>query len=62
MATSRLAAGASSADLRTICTEAGMGAIRAMRDYIVNDDVLKAARKVMLTKKLESKLDTKLTK
>merc|ERR1712113_294545 len=45
------------ADLRNVCTEAGMFAIRAEREYIILEDLLKAARKVKETKKLESKLD-----
>ena len=34
------------ADLRNVCTEAGMFAIRDERDYVVQDDFAKAARKV----------------
>merc|ERR1712072_171351 len=45
------------ADLRNICTEAGMFAIRADRDYVIEEDFMKAARKIADTKKLESKLD-----
>ena len=29
------------ADLRNVCTEAGMFAIRAMRDYVNQDDFMK---------------------
>lgn len=47
------------ADLRNICTEAGMTAIRAERDYAIQEDFVKAARKIAETKKLESKLDYK---
>jgi len=47
------------ADLRNVCTEAGMFAIRADRDYIVEEDLMKAVRKVAENKKLESKLDYK---
>merc|ERR1712176_868561 len=47
------------ADLRNVCTEAGMFAIRNEREFIVLDDLLKAARKVKEAKKLESKLDYK---
>eukprot|EP00438_Fugacium_kawagutii_P013252 Skav234492 [mRNA] locus=scaffold3731:138699:140652:+ [translate_table: standard] len=32
------------ADMRNICTEAGMFAIRAERDYVVEEDFMKAAR------------------
>ncbi|KAF9763271.1 26S proteasome regulatory subunit 10B [Nosema granulosis] len=47
------------ADLRNICTEAGMTAIRAERDFAIQEDFVKAARKIAETKKLESKLDYK---
>jgi len=45
------------ADMRNVCTEAGMFAIRAERDYAIHEDFMKAARKIKETKKLESKLD-----
>jgi 26S proteasome regulatory subunit T4 len=45
------------ADLRNVCTEAGMFAIRDERDYVIQEDFMKAARKVADTKKLETKLD-----
>eukprot|EP00405_Crypthecodinium_cohnii_P017813 CAMPEP_0206457974 /NCGR_PEP_ID=MMETSP0324_2-20121206/23284_1 /ASSEMBLY_ACC=CAM_ASM_000836 /TAXON_ID=2866 /ORGANISM="Crypthecodinium cohnii, Strain Seligo" /LENGTH=394 /DNA_ID=CAMNT_0053929205 /DNA_START=103 /DNA_END=1287 /DNA_ORIENTATION=- len=45
------------ADMRNICTEAGMFAIRAERDYTVEEDFFKAARKIADNKKLEGKLD-----
>jgi 26S proteasome regulatory subunit T4 len=45
------------ADLRNICTEAGMFAIRCDRDYVIEDDFMKAARKIKEAKKLESKMD-----
>jgi len=47
------------ADLRNLVTEAGMFAIREDRDYIVQDDLMKAVRKVAEVKKLEGKLDYK---
>ncbi|XP_041351522.1 26S proteasome regulatory subunit 10B [Gigantopelta aegis] len=47
------------ADLRNTCTEAGMFAIRAERDYVIEEDFMKAVRKVSDNKKLESKLDYK---
>jgi len=47
------------ADLRNVCTEAGMFAIRANRDYIIQEDFMKAVRKVKEAKKLESKLEYK---
>ena len=36
------------ADLRNVCTEAGMFAIRAERDYVIEEDFMKAVRKVTL--------------
>lgn len=45
------------ADLRNICTEAGMFAIRQMREYVVQEDFMKATRKIKESKSLESKLD-----
>jgi 26S proteasome regulatory subunit T4 len=45
------------ADLRNVCTEAGMFAIRAERAYVVEEDFMKAARKMMEAKKLEGKLE-----
>ncbi|KAK5640187.1 hypothetical protein RI129_010998 [Pyrocoelia pectoralis] len=47
------------ADLRNVCTEAGLFAIRAEREYVVQEDFMKAVRKVADNKKLESKLDYK---
>jgi len=47
------------ADLRNVCTEAGMFAIRGERDYVIEEDLMKAVRKVGDSKKLESKLDYK---
>ncbi len=44
------------ADLRNICTEAGMFAIRDERDYVVQEDFMKAVRKLNDAKKLESSL------
>merc|ERR1711909_57143 len=47
------------ADLRNVCTEAGVFAIRADRDFVIEEDFMKAVRKVVDNKKLESKLDYK---
>jgi 26S proteasome regulatory subunit T4 len=47
------------ADLRNVCTEAGMFAIRAERDFVIEEDFLKAARKIADNKKLETKLEYK---
>merc|ERR1712238_291131 len=53
----KLADGLNGADMRNICTEAGLFAIRADRDYVLEEDFMKAARKVLDSKKMESKLD-----
>merc|ERR1711991_105104 len=50
----KLAEGFNGADLRNVCTEAGMFAIRAGRGYTINDDFSKATRKLLESKKLES--------
>jgi 26S proteasome regulatory subunit T4 len=53
----KLSDGFNGADLRNVCTEAGLFAIRQDRDYITEEDMLKAARKLAELKKMESKLD-----
>jgi len=53
----KLADGLNGADMRNVCTEAGLFAIRADRDYVLEEDFMKAARKILDSKKLESKLD-----
>mmetsp|Transcript_15963 Transcript_15963/g.48750 ORF Transcript_15963/g.48750 Transcript_15963/m.48750 type:complete len:438 (-) Transcript_15963:186-1499(-) len=53
----KLGDGFNGADLRNVCTEAGLFAIRADRDYVVEEDFMKAARKIADVKKLEGKLD-----
>ena len=53
----RLSDGFNGADLRNICTEAGMFAIRAERDFCIQEDFMKAVRKLAEVKKLEGKLD-----
>ncbi|KAI0035360.1 26S proteasome regulatory complex ATPase RPT4 [Vararia minispora EC-137] len=45
------------ADLRNVITEAGMFAIRDEREYIQQDDLMKAVRKVGEAKKHETKLE-----
>ncbi|VDQ11763.1 unnamed protein product [Trichobilharzia regenti] len=55
----KLSDGFNGADLRNVCTEAGMFAIRAERDYTVEEDFMKAVRKIADAKKLETKLDYK---
>jgi len=47
------------ADLRNVCTEAGMFAIRGERDYVVEEDFMKGVRKVAEAKKLEGAADYK---
>ena len=53
----KLAEGFNGADLRNVCTEAGMFAIRDDRDYIVQDDLNKAVRKIQESKKHETKME-----
>ncbi|KAL5107372.1 26S proteasome regulatory subunit 10B [Taenia crassiceps] len=55
----KLSDGFNGADLRNVCTEAGMYAIRAERDYTIEEDFMKAVRKLADAKKLETKLDYK---
>uniref|UniRef100_A0A804R221 AAA+ ATPase domain-containing protein n=1 Tax=Zea mays TaxID=4577 RepID=A0A804R221_MAIZE len=50
----KLAEGFNGADMRNLCTEAGMAAIRAERDYVIHEDFMKAVRKLNDAKKLES--------
>ena len=40
----KLSDGFNGADLRNVCTEAGMFAIRDERDYVIQEDFMKAAR------------------
>lgn len=42
-----------------LCLFIGLFAIRAEREYVVDEDFMKAVRKVSDAKKLESKLDYK---
>merc|ERR1712004_819278 len=58
-ALTKLSDGFNGADLRNVCTEAGMFAIRGTRDYVTQEDFMKAVRKVSEAKKLETKLDYK---
>lgn len=53
----KLCDGFNGADLRNVCSEAGMFAIRAERDYVLEEDFMKAARKLAEVKKLEGKLE-----
>eukprot|EP00949_MAST-11_sp_MAST-11-sp1_P000587 g587.t1 len=53
----KLSDGFNGADLRNVMTEAGLIAIRNDRDYVLEEDMLKATRKLAENKKMESKLD-----
>merc|ERR1712127_331082 len=55
----KLSDGFNGADLRNVCTEAGMFAIRDERDYVIQEDFMKAVRKLGDNKKLESKFEYK---
>jgi len=55
----KLSDGFNGADLRNVCTEAGLFAIRAEREYVQQEDFMKAVRKVCDNKKLETKFDYK---
>merc|ERR1712176_613233 len=55
----KISDGFNGADLRNVCTEAGLFAIRDERDFVNQEDMMKAVRKVVDNKKLESKLDYK---
>ena len=50
----KMSEGFNGADLRNICTEAGMFAIRDERDYCIQEDFMKAVRKLAEAKKLEA--------
>ena len=58
-AIAKLSEAFNSDDLRNDCTEDGIFAIRAERDLVVNEDFMKAVRKVAESKKLDSKVDNK---
>ena len=53
-ALAKLSDGFNGADLRNVCTEAGMFAIREERDYCIEEDFFKAVRKLADNKKLEN--------
>jgi len=50
----KMCEGFNGADLRNVCTEGGLFAIRDDREYITFNDLTKAARKIKETKKLET--------
>ncbi|ADM11777.1 26S proteasome regulatory subunit 10 [Encephalitozoon intestinalis ATCC 50506] len=53
----KLTAGFNGADLRNVCTEAGMIALKDERDYVKHEDFVKSVRKIADAKKLETRLD-----
>jgi 26S proteasome regulatory subunit T4 len=53
----KMSDGFNGADIRNVVTEAGFFAIRDDRDYIVQNDLMKAVRKVSEAKKLEGKIE-----
>ncbi|EJU03674.1 26S proteasome subunit P45 [Dacryopinax primogenitus] len=53
----KLSDGFNGADLRNVCTEAGMFALREDREYVTQEDFMKAARKVGEAKKHETKIE-----
>jgi len=53
----KLSDGFNGADLRNVVTEAGMFAIRDDREYVTQEDLTKAARKVGEAKKHETKME-----
>lgn len=56
-AIAKLSEGFNGADMRNICTEGGMFAIREVKDHVDQEDFMKATRKIKDTKKLEGKID-----
>ncbi|WVW78093.1 26S protease regulatory subunit 10B [Kwoniella bestiolae CBS 10118] len=52
----KLSDGFNGADLRNVCTEAGLFAIREDRDAVVQEDFMKAVRKLNDAKKHETKM------
>lgn len=52
--------GFNGADLRNVCTEAGMSAIRAERDYVIHEDFMKVCslfwKQIFLSIDLSTKL------
>ncbi|KAI5171725.1 26S proteasome regulatory subunit T4 [Nematocida sp. LUAm3] len=55
----KMSHGFNGADLRNVCSEAGMLAIREERDYITHNDLTKSLRKLAEQKKLEGRMDYK---
>ncbi|OAG31578.1 26S proteasome regulatory subunit T4 [Nematocida displodere] len=55
----KMSHGFNGADLRNVCSEAGMLAIREERDFITQDDLIRSVRKIAEQKKLEGRMDYK---
>lgn len=55
----KMSHGFNGADIRNVCSEAGMLAIRDERDFVTHDDFVKSVRKIGEQKKLEGKMDYK---
>jgi len=55
----KLTDGFNGADLRNVCTEAGLFAIREEREFVMEEDMMKAARKLVEVKKLEGTMEYK---
>ncbi|EIJ87253.1 26S proteasome regulatory subunit T4 [Nematocida parisii] len=55
----KMSHGFNGADIRNICSEAGMLAIRDDRDFIVQEDLTRSVRKIAEQKKLEGRMDYK---
>jgi 26S proteasome regulatory subunit T4 len=53
----KLCEGFNGADMRNVCTEGGMFAIRDERDFVTQEDFMKSARKIKESKKMEGKID-----
>lgn len=53
----KLSDGFNGADLRNICTEAGLYAIRDERSYVIHEDFMKGVRKLADKKRLEGTLE-----
>lgn len=53
----KLANGFNGADLRNICTKAGLFAIREDKDYVLDEDKMKAVRKIAEVTLFKSILD-----
>jgi len=50
--------GASGADIKNICTEAGMFAIRSNRDYVINEDFADSIKKITGEKETTARMTT----